>query len=82
MYFVAKMMGRPEPGGVNWIISVVVPAREVEVDCPAQIAIEALGTVDVRDRDDDDVELHVDGARDGGFSRHFRVAARLAPWGG
>src|ERR1700722_11019339 len=34
---------------------VVIPGRVVEVESPAQGAVEALGAIDVRDRDNDDL---------------------------
>ena len=49
----------PEPGGVSCTIrNVVVP--EVRVQPPPETFVERLGAVDVRDGDDDGLELHVD----------------------
>src|SRR5262249_44688231 len=36
---------------------------EVGVEPPAQVAVKALGAIDVRDGDGGDLELHVDGSR-------------------
>ena len=49
-----------EPGGVNWMTRKRVTDDEVGVESPTQAAVEALGAIDVRNRDDDDLELHVD----------------------
>ena len=49
---------------------------EVGVEPPAQAAVEALGAIDVRNRDDDDLELHVDLPRCRGFDCSF--AAHLS----
>src|SRR6266481_7176498 len=38
----------------------LVTLSEVGVEPPTQVAVKALGAIDVRDRDDDDLELHVD----------------------
>ena len=38
----------------------VVAVGEVGVEPPAEVAIETLGAIDVRNGDDDDLELHVD----------------------
>ena len=50
----------PEPGGVNWMYAEVVAVGEVGVEPPTEAAVESLGAVDIRNRDDDDLELHVD----------------------
>ena len=57
------MTEQPEPGGVNWTTRQFVTGGEVRVEPPAEIAVKALGAIDVRDRDDDDLELHVDRPR-------------------
>src|ERR1700722_4653293 len=65
--------------------SIIVPGGVVEVKPPTQVAIESLGAIDVRDRDDDDLKLHVDRARarglDRGFSLHFGNAHFKLPGG-
>ena len=38
----------------------VVAGGEVGVEPPTQVAVKALGAIDVRNGDDDDLELHVD----------------------
>ena len=48
----------PEPGGVNWTIRKSV-APEVRVEPPPEALVERLRAVDVRDGDDDGLELHV-----------------------
>jgi hypothetical protein len=40
----------------------VIRGRVVDVEPPTQVAIETLGAIDVRDRDNDDLKLHVDRA--------------------
>ena len=51
---------------------------EVGVEPPAQVAVEALGAIDVRNRDDDDLELHVDRPRFGGLDcRSITVSSWL-----
>ena len=55
--------------------SKIVADGEVGIEPPTQITVKALGAIDVRDRDDDDLKLHVDRARpqglDRGFTPHF-----------
>jgi hypothetical protein len=41
----------------------VIPGRVVQVEPPTQLALEALGAINVRDRDDDHLELHFERAR-------------------
>jgi hypothetical protein len=50
--------GRSELDGAEGVAD-----DEVGVESPAELAIEPLGAIDIRNRDDDDLELHVDGAR-------------------
>ena len=56
----------------------VVTDDEVGVEPPAQAAVKALGAIDVRNRDDDDLELHVDRPRSRGldcsFAAHLSIA--------
>jgi len=62
----------------------VIPGRVVDVEPPTQVAIETLGAIHVRDRDDDDLKLHVDRAPRGldrGFFQHFGVAHVYLPEG-
>src|SRR5262245_37339762 len=37
-----------------------VPAQEVGVEPPTELPVKELGAIDVRHRNDDDLELHVD----------------------
>jgi hypothetical protein len=53
-----------------------VTPDEVGVEPPTQVAVEALGAIDVRNRDDDDLELHVDPLRSWGLDCSF--AAHLS----
>ena len=46
---------------------------EVGVEPPAQAAVEVLGALDVRDRDDDDLELQIDLPRICGLDCGIRV---------
>ena len=57
--FVPNWTEHPEPGGVNWTTRKPLSNGEVGVEPPAEAAVELLRPVDVRDRDDDDLELHV-----------------------
>ena len=57
--FLPKMTEHPEPGGVNWITRKSSPRGEVGVKPPPEAAVKALGAIDVRNRDDDDLEFHV-----------------------
>ena len=57
--FLPKMTEHLEPGGVNWIDPEVVARGEIGVEPPPQAAVKALGAIDVRNRDDDDLELRV-----------------------
>ena len=56
-------------GGGAWRRELHAPERvaddEVGVEPPAQVAVKALGAIDVRDGDGGDLELHVDGSRRG-----------------
>jgi hypothetical protein len=63
------MTDAPEPGGVNWI------TRKL-----SQLAVKLLGPIDIRDRDDDNLKLHVDRPRIRdvgrgfvGLDTHFRL---------
>jgi len=49
--------------------AVVVAAGEVGIEPPPEVRVEILRAIGVRNRDDDDLELHVD----------FRDAARVVP---
>jgi len=51
----------------------VVAHGEVGVQPPTQVAVKALGAIDVRNSNDDDLELHVDPLR----SRRLYLAARF-----
>ena len=56
---------------------------EVGVEPPAQAAVEALGALDVRNRDDDDLELQVDRRRFRGLDCRFAALFGLScqsPW--
>jgi hypothetical protein len=61
--------------GEPWRRELDAPKRvtddEVGVEPPTQLAVEALGAIDVRYRDDDDLELHVDRLRSGGLACSF-----------
>ena len=57
--FLPKITDAPEPGGVNWITWKSSAIGEVGVETPAEAGVELLGARDIRDRDDDDLELHV-----------------------
>ena len=54
----------------------LVTADDVSVEPPTQAAVKALGAFDVRNRDDDDLELHVDPPRSRGLNCSF--AAHLS----
>src|SRR6185369_11146475 len=41
----------------------VVAGHKVRIESPAEAGVERLGTLDVRNGNDDDLELHVDRAR-------------------
>ena len=49
----------------------VVAPGEVGVEPPTQAAIEALGAIGVRNRDDDDLKPHVDSPRSRGLELIF-----------
>ena len=49
----------------------LVTDDEVGVEPPTQAAVKALGAIDVRNRDDDDLELHVDRPRSRGLDCSF-----------
>ena len=49
----------------------VVAGGVVGVEPPTQVAVEALGAVDVRNGNDDDLELHVELPRSRGFDCSF-----------
>ena len=51
----------------------LVTDDEVGVQSPTQAAVKALGAIDVRDRDDDDLELHVDPPCSWGLDCSFAV---------
>src|SRR6185295_2629716 len=45
---------------------------------PTQVAVKALGTVDVRNRDDDDLKLYVDASRPRRFDCSFAACQSIA----
>ena len=51
--------------------AVVVTGREVGIEPPAEAAVKSLGAIDVRNRDDDDLELHVGRPRTGAHCELF-----------
>src|SRR5208337_426011 len=52
----------------------LVTTGQVGVEPPTQAAIKALGAIDVRNRDDDDLELHVDRSSSGGLDCRFAAS--------
>ena len=62
----ARRAGRRELDDAETIIE-----AEVGVEPPAEPAVEGLGPIDVRDRDDDRLELQVEGARARGLAGGF-----------
>ena len=74
--FLPKMDRAPGAGRRELDHVPIVTGGEVGVEPPTEVAVEALGAIDVRDRDDDDLELHVDRPRSRGLSCGF--AAHLS----
>jgi hypothetical protein len=67
-----------EPGGVICISPPVLPVGEVGVQPPAQALVEALGPIDVGNREDHDLDLLIDRRRKPGgvFIDRLRAAHR------
>jgi len=57
---VPKWIEHGEPGGVKLYDPKLFTPGEVGVEPPTQVAVKALGAIDVRNRDDDGLELQVD----------------------
>src|SRR2546423_11185872 len=71
--FVPDSTEHPEPGGVNWIRRRSSPVRSASSLHPSP-PVELFRAVDVRDGDDDHLELHVDSPD---ARRPTRVAAAV-----
>ena len=68
-----KITEAPEPGGVNWRMRKSSPSMNSASMPPAELAVEWLGAIDIRNRDDGDFELHVDGPIRVSGLRHLRT---------
>jgi hypothetical protein len=58
--FVPNWIEQPEPGGVNWTTPEAVVEGEVGVEPPPEVPVERFHSVNIRDGDDGDLELHID----------------------
>ena len=58
-----KWIEHGEPGGVNWTPRHASPTTKSASSRQPKLFVEALGAIDVRNRDDDDLELHVEPPR-------------------
>ena len=67
-----KMAEQPEPGYVNWILHQSSRVGEVGVEPPPEPPVKVLRAVEIRDRDDHYLELHVD-SRDREHDRDLSV---------
>jgi hypothetical protein len=76
--FLPKMTEHPGAGRRQLDHAEVVAGGEVGVEPPTQAAIETLGAVDVRNRDDDDLEPHVDCSCSRGLDRSFAARRSAA----
>jgi hypothetical protein len=57
--FLPKWTEQQEPGGVKLDQAEIVAGEAVEVEPPSDPLVELLRAVDIRNGDDDDLELHV-----------------------
>jgi len=53
------MIEHPEPGGVNCTTRKVITGGEVGIQPPAQHLVEAIGPIDVRDGQPQQLRVHV-----------------------
>jgi hypothetical protein len=67
-----------DPGGRELHGARAVSPGEIGVDPPAQIGVEALGPVNVRNRKDGNLELHVDALRARTLDCRFAVCLNVA----
>ena len=61
----AEVIEHGDPGGVNCMACQFPAPCEVGVQPPSQAFVEVLGAIDVGHRNDDDLELEIDGCRGG-----------------
>ncbi len=77
--FVPKMTGGPPSRAAELDPpKVVFSGGKVGVEPPTQAAVEALGAIDVPNRNDHDLELHVDGSRHRRLDRSFAAYLSIA----
>ena len=58
--FVPNWIEHPEPGGVNWTTRKPLSKAKSASSRHPRLAVEALRAIDVRHRNDDDLELQID----------------------
>jgi hypothetical protein len=69
--FVPNWIEHPEPGGVNWTTRTPLSKGKIRIEPPSETPIKRLRALDIRNRDDDDLELEVDPPRSRGLDCSF-----------